>query len=523
MLLQLLFSNTALFALNIIAAFVFFSTGILYFDSAQISKNKRTPLLRCVGFFCLAAVSALASISIESPALALIAQIVKISGLGLILFSLTEEPILSAPGKKHAAVALPIPALFQSLVPLSGVLMALTALTYFRKVEEGLEKQLKPAGVAFLLLSVSELLRMAFFWSDTTSVYWSRFLAKFGPLWNIQHLFEFLGVVVLGAWVWGYIRFRVKLQVFVMTIGMSLVFLLTTTVFFTFMLLRNLENDALQHLKTDVKVLDYAVESLKERTAAQAKTVAQDSGVQTAFNKKDKKGLATLAAGYLSSQRASTLVIASTIGEVMVRAEDTSRTNDNVSTDPIIAAALKGQEAATIEYVPGIAVSEITVKAAVPMLGSGKAAGKVIGVVETGFVVDSTFVDGVKSVTGLDAAVFGKDKRVATTFLAPDGKSRFVGTIETNTNVVQNVLEKGEVYIGAATVLNQPFYTAYAPLKAYDGSIAGMLFVGKLQTSLIDTAKRSIDLTFLGSAALIMLSVIPAFFFARFLQEHAEA
>jgi len=309
---------------------------------------------------------------------------------------------------------------------------------------------------------------------------------------------------VLGAWVWGYIRFRVKLQVFVMTIGMSLVFFLTTTVFFTFMLLRNLENDALQHLKTDVKVLDYAVESLKERTAAQAKTVAQDSGVQTAFNKKDKKGLATLAAGYLSSQRAST-------------------TNDNVSTDPIIAAALKGQEAATIEYVPGIAVSEITVKAAVPMLGSGKAAGKVIGVVETGFVVDSTFVDGVKSVTGLDAAVFGKDKRVATTFLAPDGKSRFVGTIETNTNVVQNVLEKGEVYIGAATVLNQPFYTAYAPLKAYDGSIAGMLFVGKLQTSLIDTAKRSIDLTFLGSAALIMLSVIPAFFFARFLQEHAEA
>ena len=216
-------------------------------------------------------------------------------------------------------------------------------------------------------------------------------------------------------------------------------------------------------------------------------------------------------------------MIAGAKGEVVVRAEDTERTNDNVSSDPIVAAALAGQEAETIEYAPGITVPVITVKAAMPIRGVNKLAGKTVGVVMTGFAVDSTFVDGVKSVTGLDAAVFGRDKRVATTFLAPDGKSRYVGTVETNDKVVDNVLGKGEVYIGAATVLNQPFYTAYAPLMSYDGTVAGMLFVGKLQTTLTEAAKRSIDLTFLGSAVLIMLSVVPAYFFARFLQEHAEA
>ena len=401
--------------------------------------------------------------------------------------------------------------------------MVLVALTYFRKSGEGLEKQLKPAAAAFFLFGISEILRMVFFWSGTASVYWSKTLAKFGPVWNVQHGFEFLGIAVLGVWLWGYIRFRVKLQVFVMTIALSLIFFLTTTVFFTFMLLRNLENDALAHLKTDVKVLEYAVDSLKVRTRAQAVTVAQDSAVQQAFAKRDKKTLTALATGYLNSQHATTLVIASTTGEVMVRAEDTERTNDNVGSDPIIMAALSGQEVETIEYSAGITVPVVTVKAAVPIRGINKQAGKIVGVVETGFAVDSTFVDGVKSVTGLDAAVFGKDKRVATPFVAPDDKSRYVGTVETTDKVVDNVLGKGEVYIGAATVLNQPFYTAYAPLMSYDGTVAGMLFVGKLQTTLTEAAKRSIDVTFLGSAVLIILSVIPAYFFARFLQEHAEA
>ena len=413
--------------------------------------------------------------------------------------------------------------LYFAMVPISGALAVMVALTYFRKAGEGLEKQLKPAAAAFLLLAVSEIAGMAFFWSGSSSVYWSKLLAQFGPVWNLQHLFEFAGVAVLGVWVWGYIRFRVKVQVFVMTIAMSLVFFLTITVFFTFMLLKNLENDSLAHLETDVKVLEYAVDSLKDRTRAQAETVAQDSAVTQAFAKNDKKALTGLAAGYLGSQRATTLVIAGAKGEVVVRAEDTERTNDNVSSDPIVAAALAGQEAETIEYAPGITVPVITVKAAMPIRGVNKLAGKTVGVVMTGFAVDSTFVDGVKSVTGLDAAVFGRDKRVATTFLAPDGKSRYVGTIETNADVIDRVLGKGEVYIGAATVLNQPFYTAYAPLTAYDGTIAGMLFVGKLQTTLTEAAKRSIDLTFLGSAVLIMLSVVPAYFFARFLQEHAEA
>ena len=85
------------------------------------------------------------------------------------------------------------------------------------------------------------------------------------------------------------------------------------------------------------------------------------------------------------------------------------------------------------------------------------------------------------------------------------------------------VLNHGEVYLGATQILNQPYYTAYAPLKTHDESVVGMLFVGKPQTTLTQAAQKSIELTFLGSIILIAVSLIPAYFFSRFLKEHLEA
>ena len=101
MLWQLLFSNTAFFALNLLAAFVFFSAGLLYFDSWQVDKGKKTPLLRSLGFFCLAVAAAYGATTLDIPAIGTVTQMVKVTGLALILYSLTSEPMLSVPRRKR--------------------------------------------------------------------------------------------------------------------------------------------------------------------------------------------------------------------------------------------------------------------------------------------------------------------------------------------------------------------------------------------------------------------------------------
>lgn len=526
MLTQLLFFNTAHFALSALTTFVFFATGLLFLDSWQIDKIKKTPLIRSAGFFALAVVSALHAASLNIPAVELLMQILRIIGLVLILFSLVGEPILHKSGREELKVIVPLvlsPLTF-ALISLSGVLILIIAIYYLRRATEGLDRQLKPAAIAFFLLSLAEFAHISFFWSDTTDILLSKALAEYGLLWNIQHTLELVGISILALWTWGYIRFRLQVQLFATTVILTISIFLITTFFSTFLLLKNLEEDALAHLKTDVNVLRYALDRLQLEILSDAKAIAQDSDFKQAFLKNDSSKLYEITSEFMLSQKTSFLTVASSSGEVLMRAEDREKSGDVIPNEPVVQSALEGKPLATIVSREGVIYPQVFVKAAVPIKENlSTQSGNIRGVVVTGFVIDSAFVDGVKDVTGLDVAVFGGNKRAATTFVTPDGNTRFIGTVETNKKIINTVLEKGEVYIGASSVLNIPYYTAYSPLKTFGDKTIGIIFVGKPQTTLFDTAKKLIDAYFLGSVILIVLTLIPAYFFSRYLEEHLEA
>ena len=525
---QVLFFNISHFALSVFTAFVFFAAGLLYFDSWKVDRLKKTPLLRSVGFFLLAVVASFHAASIETVFILFLMQLFKISGLVLILVSLISEPVLHPPGKGNLPagkaglrVVAPfiLPVFSVMLIPISGVLMFLILGVYFRRVTESFDKQLRSPVLAFLFLGISEILRIPFFWSDTAIVFWSKILSTYGLVWNMHHIFEFAGILILALWVWGYIRFRLQIQLFTTIVALTLCIFTITTFFFIFLLLRNLEADALSHLKTDVRVVQYAIERLEAESLAIATAVAENPEVKSAFLKKNENDLYSLASNLMLSYNTNFLSVVNETGQVVMRGEDKESVGDNIIFDPTVKSALEGRRLATVVSLEGAIAPRIQINASVPIYD-----GSVVkGAVSTGFWIDSAFVDGVKDVTGLDVAVFGGNKRAATTFLGPDGKSRFVGSLEPNENILSTVLEKGEIYLGASNVLNQPYYTVYAPLKTYGDRSIGMLFVGKPQITLFETAKKSIDLTFLGSMVLIVLSLIPAYFFSRFLSEQLEA
>nr|WP_255636068.1 methyl-accepting chemotaxis protein [Azospirillum sp. 412522] len=86
-------------------------------------------------------------------------------------------------------------------------------------------------------------------------------------------------------------------------------------------------------------------------------------------------------------------------------------------------------------------------------------------------------VDRVKRLVGGTATLFMGDRRVATNVLKPDG-SRAVGTTLAKGPVYDAVLGRGVPYRGQADILGTPFYTAYDPIKASDGRVVGILYVG---------------------------------------------
>lgn len=522
-----LFSNIH-FAITVFGSLVFFAAGWLYLDSRKADRKHKTMLARSAGFFLLAISYGIHATTIQTPEFIFILQTAKALGLLLIVESVLLEPVLHAPSNSQN-IPQKNPALFLSgatstiLTVFSGVLMLFVSFVYLRKSTEGYEKQLRGAFYAFLLLAISEFISFSFFFKETPVVFYSKLLSDYSLTWTIAHAFELLGFTILGAWVYGYTRFRLNIQLFFITITAFLVIFLTTTVLFTYLLLKNLESDTFSHLKTDVSVLHYALDGLSNQAMTNARAVAGDSDIYEAVIQRNSDRLYELTSRFLITHNTNFLIVTSSTGEVLMRAENRDNIGDTLANDPLVQKALSNSSESTFITAPGILAPSVQVKAASPIPKRGAPNSENIGAIVTGFSVDSAFVDGVKALTGLEISVFGDNIRAATTFVDPDGKTRSIGIKETNRKVLENVLSKGSVYVGPLQIHNQPYYGVYSPLEDAKDTTIGMLFAGKLQTTLLKTSQKSIELTFLGSFILMTLSLIPAYYLAQFIQKQIEA
>ncbi len=123
------------------------------------------------------------------------------------------------------------------------------------------------------------------------------------------------------------------------------------------------------------------------------------------------------------------------------------------------------------EGTDGLALTSIT-----PMFDT---AGKIVGAVLSLhlFNNDFSFVDNLKNVGKIDTAtVFLGDLRVSTNVMDQDGK-RAVGTRVSQT-VYDNVLMKGQEYLGRVFVVDAWYIGRYEPLRNHQGNVIGMLYVG---------------------------------------------
>lgn len=523
MIIRLLLFSTAEFAVYVFGALVFFAAGLLFWDAWRLNKAKPLPALRSFGFFLLAAIYMVYASSVESPSVLFIAQVAKLVALAMLLISVLREPILGKPRVVPVSVIMPVALLSyftQLLIPLSAVMFLFTGIWYWRRGTEGLDKQLKPLAIAFIFLSIAEYIKTGFSWSGTTNVFWSQMLMEHSLVWNIHLAMQAAGIVILGAWVWGYIRFRLQIQLFVTMLTSILVIFLSTTVFFSFMLLRNIEKDQLRHLETDAKVFQYALDRLQLESLAHASNISTRNTIRESLISKDADTLYRVTSELLASLNLSSLISLSPSGEVLVRAENRESSGDSMAQNPFIAKAMGGQPIGAMIRDDQPMRPSIAIASAVPVYESGGTS--IIGSLFTRLIVDDAFVDGIKQTTGLDATIFAGDKRAATTIVGPDGVSRFIGTTESNPKIKKMVLEEGKIFTGAADVLHEPYYAAYTPLRTYGGEIIGMLFIGRPQAELLAVAQQSLTMTFVGSIALMMLALYPVFLISRYMQENIE-
>lgn len=529
---QFLLEN-AHFAVNLFTALVLFAVFWLYYDAWTQHKPVKEGF-RILGFFLLSLSYVIQATSIEGSILqaslvgnatnASLVALTRIAGYCILLFILVIDPLEPRPEAKKKTAARAASVFFiapgMSFIILSyplalyPILAAITGFLYLRRATIGLEDHLKPVALSFFFLSLSGLVGLASLFRDTNNIAIYQLASSFGPLWIVEHLILVVAALTFGWWVFGYLLKQFEAQLFMILTSAVLAIFLITTVTFTGLLLKNIQDETLHELETDVKVLNFAVESKKAELLSDAQVVAQNPQVIADIQTKAKKSLADFSQEVLLTKKQSSLILVGESGQVLARGEDRDRSGDSLSDDPIVKRALLGEATASVVTHDGVLAPEVSVIAATPIRG---ATGGLIGVVVAGARVDSAFVDGLKKATGLETAIYGDNQISTSSLLGPDGKSRLVGLKEEHATIKNTVLGKGENYTGSITLLQSPYFAAYLPLLDVNNNPVGMLFVGKPQVGVLQAAGRSIELTFLVTVMLLLFSIIPAFFVSKYI------
>lgn len=520
------FLQNAHFALNLFAALIFFAAAWLYFD-AWLGRKKPKESWKFLGLFFISLSFVAHATEIEQTilanpifggnAIAALGLILRIAGyaalaVGLILDPLQKRPDEEKDKSSHAALATAGTG-WGFIISLTPILAALCGLLYLKRSTKGLENHLKPVALSFFILSLHELLSLASLFQGTNNVSLFNLVAPFAPLWIIEHLFLLAATIVLGRWVFAYLLKRLQTQLFMIFTTITLVIFLLTTVSFTYLLLNNLESDALAHLTTDVNILSYSIDSKKNEILSDAQVAAQNPQLKNAITTNDRKTLRDITSAILLSKKESFLVVTASSGSVLMRGEDPERSGDSISGDPLFQKAVNKQSISSVVVTDGVLAPTVSLRAGVPILDGDT----VIGTVILGTNIDNSYVDGVKHATKLDASIYGGNIRSATTFISSDQKSRWIGIKEETPAIKKQVLVNGKPYIGSSDILNVPYLSAYLPLKDADNIPVGMIFVGREKLEILQAAGRSIELTFIVSALLLVLSILPAFFISKYI------
>lgn len=127
---------------------------------------------------------------------------------------------------------------------------------------------------------------------------------------------------------------------------------------------------------------------------------------------------------------------------------------------------------------------------------------------------DHTLIDQFKLNTGLDITLFYQDTRILTTIVDDNG-DRITGSGAPSA-VMEDVFNTGTAkFYTNVLIFNTSYFSYYAPLSNSDGSIVGMLFVGKPTAEVDASVKASIYPLVIADILIMLLISLIIFLYTR--------
>ncbi len=125
-------------------------------------------------------------------------------------------------------------------------------------------------------------------------------------------------------------------------------------------------------------------------------------------------------------------------------------------------------------------------------------------------------LDELKSRMGCEFTIFEGDTRAYSTVMQ-DGK-RVVGT-RLSSEISEIVLQKGETFVGEATILDEKYLCSYVPVRGSDGQISGLIFSG---ISVAAAKQETLNVVIMAAAVSLITILVCAVLMAAYLKKRVS-
>jgi len=307
---------------------------------------------------------------------------------------------------------------------------------------------------------------------------------------------------------------------------------------------RMVVNEAQRRVSLNLRSAWSVLKSRQEQKRALLEVLGTSDRVAAALAATDTAPLRLRFESILKSGELDFFGVTDRSGRVILRARQPYNTGDDLSNDPLVSRALRGQTVKGFEVLPkqrldvegdGLGVQAFTVfeptplakpspkeseSAGLAMVAAAPArdsAGNVIGAIYAGALLNrnNTLVDQIRSIVFENqlyngrqlgtVTIFQWGVRVATNVERANG-DRAIGT-RVSAQVYDKVLENNESWYDRAFVVNDWYLSAYDPIHDISGKTVGILYVGVLAGK-YDDMRREVWTVYGGASLALALVVL---------------
>jgi hypothetical protein len=322
--------------------------------------------------------------------------------------------------------------------------------------------------------------------------------------WEISIVSTILAFIFLGLWAWDFIKVRYFLRTYVSFLAISSLISSLGALIYTILIFNIIAQNNLTLMHQGTQAMYLIMDDRSSTALTLAHSIAADDLIVANPKSFDYYNALSKAQSIFKTSEVDILRVYDDSGQIVLSGSDLRERGNLYDDDYVLKWVLQNkQPIKSFGTEPHILAPIIVARGMYPIVKSDK----VLGVIEVGYRMDTAFVDNSRRHTDLDVTIYSDVKRSATTIFKLDGVSRWVGTDENETEVVDNVLKKGFTYDTTLDRLGEQYYSSFAPIKDFQGKIIGMVSVGTPTYLLFENARQQILTAFI---IVLLISIFAA-------------